>query len=64
MKAHSVIFMGIIFQLVVVGVVKTKQAIMIYSTAVSVLQNSPCSSFGRTREDFQKEQLTKLKPER
>lgn len=63
MKACSVIFMGIIFQLVVVGVVETKQAIMIYSTAVSDLQNSPYN-FGRTREDFQKEQLTKLKPER
>ena len=64
MKARSVIFMGIMFQLVVVGVVEIKQASMIYSTAVSNLQDGPCSSFGRLREDFQKEQLSKLKPER
>lgn len=56
--------MGIIFQLGVVGVVETKQAITTYSTAVSDLQDGPCSSFGRIREEYQKEELTKLKPER
>lgn len=64
MKVRGVIFTGIIFQLVVVGVVETKQAITIDSTAVFGLQDGPCSSFGRIREEFQKEELTKLKPER
>ena len=40
--------MGIILQLVMVGVVETKQAIMIYSTAVSDLQDGPCSALGES----------------